>query len=173
MKICIAGFAGCGKNSAGGIVARKLGLPLVDFSFKELAKKLGITLEEMQKKAAADKKFDLSLDEMIVKEASSGKGCVAVTWLAPWMVKDATLRVWLNCPQKVRAERIAKRDSMGGSEALAHVKRRDAQNIARYKKLYGIDITDHGIFDLEISSWIFSPEQAAEIIICAAKQKGN
>jgi cytidylate kinase len=170
MRICISGFAGCGKNTAGAIVARELGLPVVDFTFKGMAAKMGIGLEEMQLKAANDKKFDLQLDEMIVKEAS-GKECVAVTWLAPWMVKNATLRVWLNCSEKERARRVAGRDKMGAREALMHVKKRDAQNIGRYQKLYGIDIREHGIFDLEISSEKFRPEQVAKIIICAALEK--
>ena len=172
MRICISGFAGCGKNTAGEIVARKLGLPVVDFTFKSMAAKLGMSLEELQLRAAKDKNFDLQLDEMIVKEAS-GKDCVVVTWLAPWMVKNATLRVWLNCPEKERARRVAGREGMDGKAALMHVKKRDRQNIARYKKVYGIDITEHGIFDIELNSDILKPEQIAKMVICAARLRGN
>jgi len=170
MRICISGFAGCGKNTAGAVVAWELGLPVVDFTFKAMAAKLGMRLEELQLKAAKDKKFDLQLDREIVKEAS-GKDCVVVTWLAPWMVKNATLRVWLNCSEQERARRVAKRDGMGGKEALLHVRKRDAQNIARYKKLYGIDIRKHEIFDLEINSERLRPEHVARIIACAARDK--
>lgn len=172
MIICISGLAGCGKNTSGGIVAREMGLELVGFTFKSMARQMGISLEELQARAERDRKFDVQLDEFIVKEATS-KDCVVVTWLAPWMVKEATLRVWLNCSLSERAKRIARRDSMEEKAALAHAKLRDAQNIARYKKLYKIDITKRDMFDLEINSERLKPEQAAKIIICAAQEKAK
>jgi len=52
----------------------------------------------------------------------------------------------------VRAERLADREGIPVEEALLHTKKRDADNRERYLKLYGIDILEHGDFDLEINS---------------------
>jgi len=172
MIVSVSGLSGCGKNSVGEAVARKLGLRAVQASFKDEAKRLGVTLMELQEMAEKDKEFDLKLDRHVVDEASKG-GCVVMTWLGPWMVKDADLRVWLNAGEEVRAARISKRDGMGPQEALRHVRERDGENRARYKKYYGIDILDHSIFDLEINTAAFSPDASAEIIACAARQQKN
>lgn len=169
MIIAVSGLSGCGKNSVGEAAARKLGLRTVQASFKDEAKRLGVTLMELQKMAEKDKGFDKRLDAQVVSDAAKGD-CIVVTWLGPWTVKDADLRVWLLATEEERAKRIAKRDGMKPGEALEHVRTRDSENRARYKKYYGIDICDHSIFDLEINTGTFPPEASAEIIACAARQ---
>lgn len=170
MIICISGLAGSGKNTVGEIVAKKLNLKEVKLSFKDEAKKEGKELMKIQRAAGRDESYDRKLDREIVKRARKGN-CVVMTWLGPWMVKNADLRVWLNVSEKERARRVAKRDGMSFKEALAHIRKRDRDNIRRYKRYYGIDITDHGIFDLEINSDVFNPQQIADIIIKAAEAK--
>ena len=64
---------------------------------------------------------------------------------------------------KQRAERIAKRDSMGLDEAVKHVEERDEGNRKRYKKIYSIDIDNTDDFDATLSSGIYRPEELADI----------
>jgi cytidylate kinase len=168
MIIAVSGLAGCGKSSVGEAVARKLSLRAVQASFKDGARDAGVSLMEFQAMAGTGPELDRTLDEKIVADASAGD-CVVMTWLGPWMVKGANLRVWLNAPEEERARRVAMRDNMAESEALAHVRKRDSDNIARYKRYYGIDICDHSIFDLEINTVRFSPEESADIIAAAAR----
>jgi len=167
MIICISGLSGAGKNTVGSIVARRLGLRLIQFSFKNWAKERGIALMELQREATKDSSLDKQLDRRIVEEAGRGD-CVVVTWLAPWMVKNADLRIWVDASEEVRARRIMQRDGMPHGKALAHVRERDANNRERYKRYYDIDIDDRSIFDVTINSDNFTPEQIADIIVAAA-----
>ncbi len=162
MKIAIAGFAGSGKTTLGRALAGKLGYSLISPSFKDLAAKEGVSLMEIQKKAETDKKIDLKFDEYIKSEAKRGN-CVITTWLGPWMV-DADLRVWLFAPLATRAKRVAERDGISARAAMAHIKKREAQNRRRYKKLYKIDIFDTSGFDVSFNSARFSPEEMADMI---------
>ena len=164
--ICISGLSGSGKNAAGEALARMLGLRTVSFSFKDTARAGGQTLMKVQRKANASAKMDKALDAKIARAAASGD-CVVTTWLGPWFVRKADLRVWLKAGVRERAKRIANRDGMGLPNALAHIRKRDADNIRRYKRYYGLDITDHSRFDLIIDSSRFTPEQIAKIIASA------
>jgi len=171
MIIAVSGLSGCGKNTIGQKAAEKLGLRLVSMSFKDEAKKRGISLMELQELAGEDPKLDKELDDAIAEKASAGN-CVVTTWLGPWMVKNADLRVWLNASPEERAKRVSGRDKMAAEEALEHVNKRDEDNRARYKKYYGIDIDDHSRFDLEINTERFAPEESAELIASAAVTLG-
>ncbi|VVC03616.1 Cytidylate kinase [Candidatus Burarchaeum australiense] len=168
--ICIAGLTGSGKNSAGEALAKKLKLRLVSLTFKDYAKNEGVSLMDVQKKAGQDRQMDLDFDARVVEAAAKGN-CIVTTWLGPWMVKNADLRVWINADEKVRASRIAKRDGMNEQEALVHVRARDADNRARYRKYYGIDINNHANFDLELDSSKYSPKELASQIEKALRAK--
>lgn len=170
MIICISGLAGSGKNTVGEIVAKKLSLDEVKLSFKDEAKRENVDLMKVQREAENDESYDKELDREIVKRAKKGN-CVVMTWLGPWTVKNADLRVWLNVSEKERAKRVAKRDRMGIKKALQHIRKRDEGNRRRYRRYYGIDIMDHSIFDLEINSDVFNPQQIAGIVIKAAEAK--
>ncbi|MDO8339385.1 MAG: cytidylate kinase family protein [Candidatus Burarchaeum sp.] len=170
--ICISGLTGSGKNAAGEALAKRLNLRLVSLTFKDDAKKRGISLMQLQGAADKDKKIDVDFDARVVNEASKGN-CIVTTWLGPWMVKAADLRVWINAEENVRAARIAKRDGMGAKEALEHLRMRDNDNRARYKKYYGIGLDDHSNFDLEIDSGKLSPEEIAALIEKALRAKAK
>jgi len=165
MIIAISGLSGSGKNAVGELVAKKLGLSVVSFSFKSEAKETGVSLMEFQKKANADKKIDLDFDKRIADVASKGN-CVVTTWLGPWMVKNADLRVWLSASPKIRSERVSKRDKMTVPEALSHITARDNDNRARYKKLYNIDIDNHEEFDICLKSEKLTQDQLSNVIMC-------
>ncbi|MEM4348126.1 MAG: cytidylate kinase family protein [Candidatus Anstonellaceae archaeon] len=170
MKICISGLSGSGKNSIGLLVAKKLGMKLINPTFKTLAKKSKISLMEFHKKAEQNSSIDKNFDKALIKQAKGN--CVVTTWLGPWMIKDADLKIWLNASAAARAQRIAQRDGMTSEEAQQHISQRDESNRQRYLRIYGIDIYDHSGFDLVINTEKFHPKQSAEIICCAAKAKG-
>lgn len=163
MIITVSGLTGSGKNTIGELLAEKLGYKVVSPTFKDLARKEGISLMEFQKKAEKDHAIDRKFDELLKEQASEGN-CVVTTWLAPWIL-DAGFRVYLDVPVAIRAKRIAERDSMGNANALKHVTERDAQNKRRYMDVYGIDISDKKKFDLIIKISDQTPAQiVAEIL---------
>ena len=170
MIIAVSGLSGSGKNTFGKALAEKLGYHVVCPTFKDLAKKEGIPLLEFQKKAAKDQDIDRKFDEMLKKEVSKRDECIVTTWLGPWMV-EADFRIWVDAPQEVRAKRLGKRDGFSLEEAMEHIKKRDADNVERYLKLYNIDIMKHEKFDLELNSGENTPEEMVEIAIRALKEK--
>ena len=168
MIIAVSGLTGSGKNTIGELIAQRLGYRLVCPTFKDLAKKEGIQLMEFQKKAEADPDIDKRFDALL-KEQASGD-CVVTTWLGPWMV-EADVRIKVFAPAHIRAQRIAKRDKMELSEALAHVKERDENNRKRYGKLYGIDIDNDDIFDAMLTNGTFSPEDLVDIALAIIEKR--
>jgi len=172
MIICISGLTGSGKNSVGAEVARLLSLRMVDPTFKTIAARQGMKLLEFQKKAEKEHSIDKHFDARLVAEARRGN-CVVTTWLGPWMVKDADLRVWLHAPREVRARRLTGRDGMTLEQARMHVADRDASNHARYEEVYKIDIYDHSGFELVINTERFAPAESAQVIAAAARAIGT
>ncbi len=170
MIITIAGLSGSGKNTVGEIVARKLKLRLVDPTFKTLAEERRMDLMEFHRKAEKEHSIDKEFDAHLISEVEKGP-CVVTTWLGPWMILDADLRVWISASQHARAARLAGRDAMTHEQALAHLAERDASNRTRYLDVYRIDIYDHSDFDIVLNSEKFKPEQVADIIIEAAAAK--
>ncbi len=168
MIIAVWGFTGAGKNTIGRLIAEKLGYRHVCPTFKDLAEKEGISLIEFQRRAEKDHNIDRKFDELLKEEAAGGN-CVVTTWLGPWMV-DADVKIKIDVPENVRAERIAKRDGMPMAKALKHVKERDRNNIKRYYEVYKIDITDDSVFDAVLDGRK-SPEELLEDSFKVIKKK--
>ncbi|MEW5997078.1 MAG: (d)CMP kinase [Candidatus Micrarchaeota archaeon] len=169
MIITVWGWTGAGKNTLGELLAKRLGYRTVSPTFKDLAAKEGISLLEFQKKAEKDPDIDRKFDELLKEEAGKGN-CIVTTWLGPWMV-PADFRILVFAPEKVRIERIAKRESVSQKEAAKYVREKDSGNIKRYKNVYGIDITDTSSFDLALSAETYRPEQMVEIALLAIEKK--
>jgi len=172
MIICISGLSGSGKNSVGEEVARLLSLRVVNPTFKTIAAKQKMTLMEFHRKAEKEHSIDRQFDAHLVAEAKKGN-CVVTTWLGPWMVKGADIRVWLHAPREVRARRVAGRDGMAPEQALSHISDRDESNRRRYEEVYKIDIYDHSGFELVMNTEKFVPAQSAQVIAAAAKALGE
>ncbi|VVB57058.1 Cytidylate kinase [uncultured archaeon] len=164
--IAISGFAGSGKNTVGGQVAKRLGWRMVEPTFKTLAAREGISLMQFQQKAKQDPDIDKKFDAALQEECAGGK-CVVSTWLGPWMAPGKPFRVWLDVKEEVRAKRLTGRDGMDLPQAASHIRQRDADNRVRYKKVYGIDISSHAGFDLVIRAEAKSPSELADEIIQA------
>lgn len=162
--IAISGFAGSGKNTVSRLVAKRLGWRVVEPTFKTLAEREGISLMEFQERAHSDFDIDKKFDEALQDEAKCGN-CVIATWLGPWMAPGKPFRVWLDVSQQIRAKRLRGRDGKSEEESLEHLKERDADNISRYKKVYGIDISNHSGFDLIVDAGSKSPDEISDAII--------
>jgi cytidylate kinase len=172
MIICISGLSGSGKNSVGEEVAKLLRLRVVNPTFKTIAARQKMTLMEFHRKAEKEHSIDRRFDEELVAQAKRGN-CVVTTWLGPWMVKGADIKVWLYAPQAVRAQRVAGRDSITVEQALAHISDRDESNHHRYNEVYHINIYDHSGFELVINTEKFAPKESARIIAEAARALGE
>ncbi len=164
--IAVGGPSGSGKTTYARYIAKKLGLPHVSAGslFRKLAKERGMTLVELNKEAETNPVIDYLIDKMSLDEAKKGN-VVLEGHLTPWVVKDyADLMIYVNAPINVRVKRIAEREGRDWKEVLTETAKRELSHAIRFKKLYGLDLTDLSIFDYVIDTEKIGVEGVQEII---------
>ncbi len=169
MRITISGLSGCGNTTATRNVAKALGLKVINYTFRDLAKDLGLPFETLQKMSKKDPVYDYILEYRQISFAEQEPGCVIGTRLAGWVIDNADLRVWLHAAPEARARRIALREDKPFREVLGYTTRRDHENAVRYKKHYGIDLNDRDGFDLIVNTEYLTAAQVSALIVAAAK----
>lgn len=170
MRIAISGHSGCGNTTATTNVGRALGLNIVNYTFRDLAKELGIQFEDLHREAPSNFIYDYLTDLKCIRAALK-ENIVLGTRLAAWLM-NADLRIWLHAPLEARARRINQRESEkeASYEAVLYkTLKRDEQNRKRYLQLYGLDILDHSDFDITINTEKLTAEQVSSLIVAAAQ----
>ena len=163
LKIAISGKSGCGNTTVSRLLAERLSLPLINYTFHDMARERGISFEELCRRAEQDNQYDLHLDRHQVELASRGS-CVLASRLAIWLLKDARHKIYLYASPEVRAGRIARRENQPAAQALAELLARDARDRQRYLRLYDIDIDEYGFADLVIDTEQLDVEQVVRRI---------
>jgi cytidylate kinase len=169
-KIAISGKSGCGNTTVSRLVAEKMGLRFINFTFRTLAEERGISLNEVLEKAAGDDFWDREVDSRQVRLARED-GCVLGSRLAIWMLEEADLKVYLRALPNTRALRIVKREGGALEEVAAFTVERDRQDRERYLRIYGIDNDRYDFADMVIDTDNLSPDEIADLIIKAAEPK--
>jgi len=169
--ITMSGPHGTGKSTYAKALAEALGLRYVSAGelFRDLAKQNSLSLEAFSHRAADDPSIDRMLDERTKAEAEKG-GVVIDAQLGAWMVKDlADVKILLTAPDEVRFKRIAERDGSDMTHAMRETENRESIQKQRYKKYYGIDVTDLSIYDLKIDTSLYPIEKTKTVVIDAVR----
>jgi cytidylate kinase len=169
LRIAISGKSGCGNTTVSRLVAEKLGLRVVNYTFKNLARERGVTFEEICILAETDPQYDLSIDRMQVKLAEQG-GCVLGSRLAIWLLRDTAFTVYLQAPLEVRAARIAQREDKDLAKALRETEARDKRDHDRYSRLYGYDVNDYAFAALVVDAASLGQDEVAREIVQHAEE---
>jgi cytidylate kinase len=165
--ITVSGPHGTGKSTYAKALAAALSLRYVSAGelFRDLAKQQNVSLEALSREAAENPDIDRMLDERTKAEAKKGS-VVIDAQLGAWMAKDlATVKVLLTAPDDVRFKRIAERDGTQIEAARKETQYRELIQQQRYKKYYGIDVTDLSIYDLKIDTSLHPIEETKAIVI--------
>jgi CMP/dCMP kinase len=167
--IAISGKSGCGNTTVSGLLADRLGVPLLNYTFRAMAVDQGISFEEMLKLAneAPDYSYDRALDAKqveLARAAAKERDCVIGSRLAMWLLPEATLHVYLAGSLNVRATRIHSREGDDFDAKLAFTRERDESDHKRYLTIYGIDNDDLSSADLVINTEIWKPQAIVDII---------
>ena len=170
IKIAISGKSGCGNTTISKLVAQRLGLDFINFTFRSLAAEKGISLKEILALATADDTWDREVDRRQVQLARDSGGCVLGSRLAIWMLEEADLKVFLTAQPEIRAARIMKREGGNIDEVAAFTAERDLQDHSRYLRIYNIDNNNYGFADIVINTDHVEPDAIAQIIIEAAEK---
>ena len=164
LSIAVSGKSGCGNTTTSALMAHRLGIQLVNYTFRNLAVDEGLEYEQVRKLAESDDKWDKLVDTRQVEKASAQPSVLA-SRLAIWVWKQAKLKVYLDAPLDVRAQRVHKRENGSLAEKREVTRLRDEADHARYQKLYGINNDDWKFADLVIDVSILTPEEIVDQII--------
>jgi cytidylate kinase len=172
LLITVSGPPGSGASSTSQALAEALGVQRVDGGevFRELADERGMSLTQFSAKADEDPEIDQLIDRRLQRVAevwgASNKGFVLESRLAGWLAGNrADLRIWLNAPEEVRVERTADREEMESEMRV-----REVQEVGRFERAYGVDVTDTSFYDLTLNTSRWSRESVVQIIMQAVEE---
>ncbi len=170
MLITVSGPAGSGKSTLAASLAEQLDIEHVSGGdvFRELASERGLTPLELNRQAETDDSIDRDLDRRLRAVARERDALVLESRLAGWMAGDhADVRLWLDAPLSVRAERIADREQKTVQTAREETEARAQSEALRYREYYDIDIDDLSIYDLVVNTARWSPAGVRELVLTA------
>lgn len=169
VRIAISGKSGCGNTTVSRLLAQRLEIRLINYTFHTMADEQGVSFEEMCRMAEEDDRWDRMLDVRQVERARE-ESCVLGSRLAVWVLPDADLSVYLTASPEVRAQRIQAREGGTLDDVIEATAERDRRDHARYMRLYDIDIDNYVFVDIVIDTELLTPPQIVERIVAAIPQ---
>ena len=180
--ITITGTLGSGKSSAANFAAKELGYERFsagDF-FRKIGIDLGISINEVNKRAETDMKIDEMTDAEVRKAGKEMNKVVIDSRLAFHFIPES-FKVYLDLPEEIAKERILNdlkenklrqqsEDSATSEEIYKKIVSRLESERKRYKELYGVDRNDKNNFDLVIDTKKNDLRQVANIIVTEYKK---
>ncbi len=117
--------------------------------------------ENRQGAAARSDEHERGIEAMAKKILTNEKHFIYEAWLAGFVAKNISgvLKILLYCSvDAIRIDRVANRDCMTIDEAKRYIKKREEENIAKWKKLYGDhDFWGQDHYDLVIDTFSSGP----------------
>ena len=158
MIITISGKAGSGKSTVAKELSKKLNLKHYSIGdlMRKIAKEKNISLIELNRLAEKDKSIDTELDKKQI-ELRKKDNFVIDGRLTAFFILNADLKVFLDCDDKTRAERILRDErkdekSEDINELFKKIKQREQSERKRYRQLYNADYYDEKLYDLIIDT---------------------
>ena len=172
MRIAISSKSGCGNTTVSTLLSEKLGYPMVNFTFRQMAQERGVDFWTFCRMAEDDYDIDRELDRRQVEMAMEQKDCILASRLAIWMLKVADLKVDLTATAETRAKRVYTREGGSLEERYKETVRRDENDTNRYKTIYGIDNSKpEECADLIIATDDKTPDEIVSLIIQEVEKK--
>jgi cytidylate kinase len=173
MLITVSGPPGVGKSTLARGLADELDYEHVSGGdiFRALADERDLSLADLNAAAEEDDQIDRDLDRRLRDTARERDDLVLESRLAGWMAGDhADLKMWLDAPLSVRAERIADREEKPVEAARAETETREESEAARYEAYYGIDFADLSIYDLCVNTARWDADGVLDVVLAAVER---
>jgi len=170
LTITVSGVSGAGKTDGARALAKAFKLRYVSTGEiqRQVAKERGISLEAQVDIRGPE--IDHLMDKRNLELAMRGN-VVLDGRLTGWAAGDwAEVKIWYECPLKVRAKRVAKRDRISFEESFKNLKERDEDDREKYLKLYGIDSFDTSVYDIKINNEKLTKRQAKIVPVKLVKK---
>ena len=174
MILTITGAPCSGKSTVARMLELKYGFDRMSTGkiVRDMAKERGIDIVEMQEVLNADPTIDQKIEErqkQIGIERANDK-LIMEARLA-WFAVPHSFKVYVTIPEDEMAKRFMldttrenDREVENVEEAREVLAYRREQEIERYKKTYGINLSDMSNFDCIVENFNKSPEQTADEI---------
>ncbi len=174
--IAISGKHGSGKTTAAKELAKRLRYKYVSAGliFREMAKKRGLTLEQLSILAENDPSIDKEIDQRTLDIANEEEDIIVDAQLAGWLLKDkAKLSICISASLEKRIERIAKRENRSIDEVKLETLTREKSEKNRYEVLYSYDINDLTIYDIVINTNRLNAQTVINILLTTVESLLN
>lgn len=166
--VTLSGPPGAGTTTAAKRLAEELDVEFRSTGqiFREMAKERGMTLEEFGDHVDDNPEIDRELDDRQRGRAEQGD-VVLEGRLSGVMAGDVpeALTVYLKCPARIRAKRVADRDDIDEEAAFERIWEREGQEKERYWRIYGVDPDDPDHYDLVLDSSHLDADAIVEAIL--------
>jgi cytidylate kinase len=165
--ITIDGFAATGKGTAAAQLSEMLGIKSFSASdiFYEIADERGLSEEQLSEQA--EEEVDRAIDRRTVKKSFS-KPSVVDSRISSWVLGDySDLRIRLKASKEERINRVAERDNPDNPRQK--ITRRDEGDRERYRKYYGISMSDMSIYHVVIDNTNMSLDQQKRMLKTVAE----
>ena len=170
--ITVSGPPGCGATTLVEGMATALDCGYVSGGelFREIAAERDMSLSQLIAETGESEEIDRALDRRLrtiaEKWGAANKAFILESRLAGWIAGNrADIRIWLDAPDEVRADRTASREEM-----TSEMQVREVIEEARYKSYYGIDLSDRSIYDLAINTGRWDVDGTLELALTAIEQ---
>ncbi len=114
---------------------------------------------------------DLQIDVAMRKKMSDPDVHMAIeSWIGGWNARGIphVLRVLLMCDDALRIDRIVNRDNISVNEAKVHLRKREKENVAKWKRMYHTnDFWGPKHYDLVINTYSHSPAETLNLVLQA------
>ena len=173
MLLTVSGPPGSGKSTNAAALADRFDLDHVSGGdiFRELAAERGLSPVEFNELAEEDDQIDRDLDRRLRDIAVERDDVLLESRLAGWLAADhADIKIWLDAPREIRAERIADREGKPVEVAHQETSRREDSEASRYKAYYSIDIKDLTIYDITCNTARWGPAAMQAVLAAAVEE---
>jgi predicted cytidylate kinase len=174
--ITISGEVASGKSSvANSLLAQLPNWTRVNTGqrFRDFCASKGMTIQQVAELTdETHREFDQSQKLLL----STEKHIVVEGRLAGWLARDIedVFRVFCFAPLETRIDRYVRRDKTSREQARIDIEHRDAKDIEKFLKIYGVqDYRDPAFYHLELDTSTLLPDDLAQIIIDQAKLQGE
>lgn len=178
MRVTLTGDLGSGKSSVGKLLAERLGVP--HYSAGSLFREIGqiANLDALNTNLAAENNVDI--DHQVdgrTREIDRTVESFVIDSRMAWHFVSRATRVYLSVSPETAAARIMSDASRAAetydsrASALASLRKRRDSEVRRYRKLYGVDITDPANYDIVVITDDADVADIADLILRFAEGK--
>lgn len=171
MIITVSGAPGTGTTTLARSLAAELGIRWINSGelFRKIAGERNVSVRELNRLAERGPEIDYLIDDAQKALAKEGSGVFEGRLSGHLLPADLT--ILLKTDLRLRAERIAKRESKLLEDALQETRSREESEARRYEKYYNIDINDLSVYDLVLDSGRFDERGTFAVALAAARAR--